>query len=67
MFIAKMVLFWLIIFVFGSGLCFGFGLGIFLVNRRYKKMREREQIIDIISKGKKVVLVDLGGGKGRDK
>ena len=67
MFIAKIVLFWLIIFSFFSGLCFGFALGIYLMNRRYKKMKEKERITDIVPKGKKAVLVAFDGGKGKKK
>ena len=60
------VFFWLALLAFFSGLCFGFALGLYLINRRYKKSKEELAIRTVTSK-RNVVLTSIKGGKGEDK
>ena len=63
---APTAFFWLVLLAFFSGLCFGFALGVYQMNRRYKKSKE-ELAIRTVTRSKNVVLTAIKGGKDREK
>ena len=64
--VSPTVIFWLITLTFFSGLCFGFALGMYLINHRHKKSKE-ELAVGTVTRNKNVVLTSIKGGKGEDK
>lgn len=67
MYLTPGVISWMIILTFWSGLMIGWGIGLHVANRRWKKiLKERETVTPSYEKGK-VVLTAIKGGKDKKK